>query len=198
MNHIINISKEDTLVLKGCAILIMVYLHVFLKLERDVTLHNIIWYDGKPLSWWLTNFAAVCVSLYMFLSGYGMYITYLKGRAFFKLNMKRVTKLYMRAIFIATIFLPISLLIPTLGWHLDIWSILKTVSGYDPLNCEWWFLLPWAILCLLSPVLFRILSSKPSYIVLTFSFVLYLLVRYFIKWYGDDLYTGGADFYCKY
>lgn len=173
-------DKEESQVLKGTAILIMIYLHVFLRLSKDMELINLVWIQDKPLCWWLTNFTCICVSLYMFLSGYGLYISYKRGQCDFSKNVSRIIKLYKKVIFIALMFLPISLLIPSLGWDLNFVTILSTITGYNPLNCEWWFLLPWSLVCLISCRLFKVLDKYNSLICFFISLILYISVRYYM------------------
>ena len=70
-------TKEETLQLKGIAILMMLFLHLFnttANVEQCQT--YIYFWNGKPLVLALSRVAAFCVPIYIFLSGYGLAITY--------------------------------------------------------------------------------------------------------------------------
>ncbi len=68
----VQFSKNDTLAIKGLAILAMIQHHNFLSLER---------FEGYDVSFFpfsqskviiLSNFLKICVGMYVFLSGYGL------------------------------------------------------------------------------------------------------------------------------
>ena len=76
------IQKEDSIYLKGWAILIMVYLHVFgaraIDLPAYQSIHD-VYIHGELLSYILSKFCSICVHLYILLSGYG-FISYIGER----------------------------------------------------------------------------------------------------------------------
>lgn len=75
-----HISKEDSAYLKGWAILIMIFLHVFgsraVNMPAYRQLDDICYWNGVPLSYCISRFCSICVHLYILLSGYGFYIIY--------------------------------------------------------------------------------------------------------------------------
>ena len=69
--------KEDTLFLKGIAISMMLWLHLFSNIEIiEECEHSLLFLNGKPLVYVLTKIASCCVPLYIFLGGYGLAKTY--------------------------------------------------------------------------------------------------------------------------
>ena len=70
-------SKEYTDYLKGVAILLMVFLHLFTNKESDVNLGFLLSINDTPLIFYLTR---ICnpVPFFLILSGYGLYTIYNK------------------------------------------------------------------------------------------------------------------------
>ena len=69
------ISKEHSQALKGCALFMMVFLHLFNQTSNLQTTFSLCEIDGVPL----VNFMARGmgpVEFYLFLSGYGLYYVY--------------------------------------------------------------------------------------------------------------------------
>lgn len=151
------VTREDTRALKGYAILIMLFLHLFNNKEVDCNLNVWFYIDGIPLCYWLTKFAAVCVYLYMFLSGYGLYIVY---KSYSKMhNVRRVMVLWGNVVLVAILFYPWSLAYPHLNWTFDVIGVISTLSGFHPYNGTWWFLFPWMLICLCSKKIMDILDK---------------------------------------
>ena len=76
---ITNMEKEETLQLKGIAILMMLYLHLFCHLEEVEQCKTFVnWINGKPLAYVFFRVGALCVPIYLFLSGYGFVKIYQK------------------------------------------------------------------------------------------------------------------------
>lgn len=150
------VTQEDTRALKGYAILIMLFLHLFINKEVDCTLNAWFYIDSIPLCYWLTKFASICVSLYMFLSGYGLYIVY-KSRSKMH-NVRRVMVLWGNVVLVAILFYPWSIAHPHLNWTFDAMGVISTLTGFHPYNGEWWFLFPWIIICICSKKILGVLD----------------------------------------
>lgn len=92
-------SKEDTLAVKGIAILLMFFHHNFLKMERFET--YVI--DGRPFSpetiVYLSQFCKICVGMFVFLSAYGMTLSFQKKSMDYTLTRKETIELTMRRYF---------------------------------------------------------------------------------------------------
>ena len=66
-------TRTDSIQLKGIAILMMLFLHLFNTPERVALCDTYIRFpDGQPLVYVLSRVAAWCVPVYIFLSGYGL------------------------------------------------------------------------------------------------------------------------------
>lgn len=185
------IPKSTTLQLKGIAILLMLWLHLFISANRCRGLESLVMIGDLPLCHYLSRFGNACVSMYFFLSGYGLWIVYQRGAGMH--NVHRLVQLYALVALIALLFFPWhSLANPQLGWTFNLSTLVCNLSGFDTYNQEWWFLFPYAFVVLLSPLVFRMLQRRP---LLTFcgavaiAVSLTLLFVYLLRcvW-GNDLY----------
>lgn len=71
----------------------MVFLHLFNRAENVDLCINSVYLFNIPLTSQLAKFAEICVPLYLFLSGYGLYILYLKNNNISP--SRRIFKLYL-------------------------------------------------------------------------------------------------------
>lgn len=74
------ISKSDAKMLKGAAILLMLLLHLFGRKEVNGMYENFITINGTPLVYYLALFGDACVPIYCFVSGYGLYVIFIKNK----------------------------------------------------------------------------------------------------------------------
>ena len=70
------LTKNETQQFKGAAILIMVFLHLFNQAHNVALCETPFCYFGEPIVLQMSKFTQICVGLYLFLSGYGLYISY--------------------------------------------------------------------------------------------------------------------------
>lgn len=169
------INKSNSLVLKGIGILLMLWHHLFFSAESSDLYWDYHIYVGSH-NFGIVNqlgiYCKLCVALFVFVSGYGLEVTY-KSReldvlAFYKHRFK---KLYFNYWFIWLIFVPISIfffgqslsdaynshLIPKM--LLDILGILNLTGQYG-FNPTWWFYSCIIVLYLLFPLLHTKLSNS--------------------------------------
>lgn len=74
-----NISRTETDILKGVAIIMMLWLHLFLK-ESDIGNYSDLHFsNGLSLSYYLTRLCTP-VSFFLILSGYGLAYLYNENR----------------------------------------------------------------------------------------------------------------------
>lgn len=176
-----NISYEESLEIRGIAILMMLWLHCFCNWSSpEYTYISYIWLGGYPLPYRLTYIAGVVVPLYCFLSGYGLCkkhpfnISYLKTK---------IQKLFCQYWLVLVIFLALSLSMDFSYYNLSISSLLGNFVGYDTsYNRTLWFLLPYILLFISCPILFRLLSRKNIMVVcLSIILVLFVLANWVLK-----------------
>lgn len=155
-------NKETSLELKGIAILLMLLLHLFNTQERVAACTTyVMFWNHKPLVYALSRVAGFCVPIYLFVSGYGHAISLLRGRLNFGHCLQRIRKLYVNFWFIFFIFIPIACWVQPTAYPRGATVFLQNMIGLDfSYNKEWWFLLPYVVLALLSPFLFRAVAQK--------------------------------------
>ena len=157
-----NLSKEDTLLVKGVAICLMLWHHLFYQ-----TL------DYGDVVYQIALFGKVCVALFLFLSFYGLTIQYekIKDKAFIetiKFVIKRFVKFYFNYWVIFLIFVPLGVFV--FGRELSaaydgghplkmIFTDFLGINGYFSYNMTWWFNQLIVYLYLLFPLLYFLVKK---------------------------------------
>ncbi len=148
--------KEDNKVLKGVTIGMMVFYHLFYQLENSVLCHNLIIIKGTPLVTLLAR-GLNPVPFFIVLSGYGFYRMYEGGG---KLHFTRVLKLYVHYWITLLVYVPLACILGFKQYPGDIWEILGNLSAWSTTyNHETWFLLPYALMVIASPWVFRAVNG---------------------------------------
>lgn len=174
-------TREVSQIMKGVAILLMIFYHLFNRIGNVELCSNMIWIDGAPLVYILSR-ASHPVSFYLILGGYGMYKVYEKGD---KNRWGRIGRLYVNYWMTLLIFV-------TLGWILhnprypgSLKAVLWNVTSYETTyNGEMWFLLPYAVLSLISPWLFRLYSRFRAWQIILATLFIYLCTSFCISRFG--------------
>lgn len=177
------ITKQDTQILKGVSILVMIWLHTFLY-KSNVDLLTCFMYMGStPLVTLLKNFCTICIHLYLFLGGYGLYITF-KNR---KLHSKRrIFFLYLNYWIMLLLMLPIGYIINPNLYPGSLTKFLLNFVAWDySYNSSWWFLFPYILIILTARYLFVLLDKWGGISVFIISYIVNLMTSYSISRYGD-------------
>lgn len=132
-----------------------------------------------PLAYWISHFCGICVPIYLFLSGYGLYIVYDKGKPMH--NVRRVSVLMLNVLLVSFIFFPLSYFVLGKGFDFSLCHLFLSITGIEPYNGEWWFLFPWVLICLVSKFLFRILESFNIKCVIALFFIIHLFLRFYVS-----------------
>lgn len=103
-------TKQDSLMVKGLAILMMLFLHLFNSLSNCNLCDNLIVIGDIPFVYFLSR-AASPVAFFLFLSGYGLYFSNKSSSRINTKNFKRILKLYIHFWIILTSFLCIGVLL---------------------------------------------------------------------------------------
>lgn len=178
-DNIFALTKQDSAVLKGIAIVAMLMHHLW----------------GCPPEWvtpyagvfgFLGGLGKVCVAIFLFCSGYGLSVGYSnligdskfanndwrnKIKATLKFQTKRFVKFYAGYWPIFLIFVPIGVFVferplsVAYGEHVNIIKRLIYdfigVQGFNSYNITWWFNQLIIILYLVFPMLYRLIRIKP-------------------------------------
>jgi hypothetical protein len=143
-------TKSDTRQLKGLAILMMLWLHLFSY--PDTVRQCSYWLsyiNGQPLAYALTRLASSCVPIYIFLGGYGLAATYRTSQDHRLHGGRRALALMTNFWLICLIFIPIGCMVnPEVypgSWKTLLLNVTALAYSY---NGAWWFLLPYVLLTL--------------------------------------------------
>ena len=173
-------NKNESLEIKGIAILMMLFLHLF-NTSANVALCEPLlnFWNGKPLVLAMSRIAAFCVPIYIFISGYGLAITYEKKNKMNNIN--RSFRLYVNYWIVFLLFIPLACLICPEKYPRSFSIFLKNFIGWEcSYNYEWWFLFPYLILALCSSFILSFLyrlNKRQSINTLILLFILYLAVN---------------------
>lgn len=179
-------SKSHTLVVKGIAIMLLLFHHLFYSPVRSegmiVFLYN---GDGIPYIQTVAIAARVCVMIFLMLSGIGMYkkMLSLNGgiKEYYKSCMKSLLKLMLNFWCIFIIFVPIALYLglgQLYGDHivrniiLDFLGLAR-LFGTNTINGAWWYLSVVIVTYFLAPLFFECL--KRQYLITVSSAILMIL-----------------------
>lgn len=171
--------------MKGVAILLMLFLHLFNQLSNVEACHNIFYIDDLPLVYILSR-AANPVSFFLIIGGYGLYKVYVKGD---RHRWSRLWKLMIHYWIILAIFLAIGHFMYPSRYPGSWLTLICNITGYHTTyNGEMWFLLPYIVLSALSPCLFRIMSRFKAVYVVAVTLFIHICTSYCISKYGEVLF----------
>lgn len=161
-------TKEESLQLKGIAIMMMLWLHLFgtnQTIIEGCEKYIYLW-NGAPMIYAMRKFGRMCVVLYTFLGGYGMYKVYQRsnnidsGITNGMNNGKRALKLLANYWIVFLIFIVITSFTHPGKYTADTESLLLNFFALkNNYNGTLWFLMPYIILILLSTPIMRAASS---------------------------------------
>lgn len=159
------LNRQITEYVKGVAILLMLGLHFFAYPERfNYTLPD--WF-GSPL----TKSMQICVPIYLFLSGFGLYKVSEKKIFNYQECLKRTIKLYKLYWKVFLIFIPIGFILKVYSFNM-MELLMNFTALIHTYNGEWWFFALYIELLWLFPLLQNIFKRSSTYII----FIIILLV----------------------
>lgn len=158
-------TKEESAVLKGLAVWMMVYHHRFNGLAvYGGAYHSLLHIGGvnleQPLAW----FFKLCVALYAFVSGYGMFYSLQKGEAAtrsrlfpallkdYQIVLKRLWSFYRQywLAFVIYVLLEWILYRQPISWDELLANLIGISSSY---NGAWWYVFQYVKMMAVLPVL---------------------------------------------
>lgn len=174
---------EDTKIIKGLAIILMLTHHLWAFPDRlNGTLNSYFNIFGESINIYIGNFSKICVSLFFFLGGYGIYICS-KERGFTILS--RIKKLFISYWKVFLIFIPIGFIFfnnqelfsTSMYPRFNVFSIKEVFTNFlgmsSSLNGEWWFFQSyiWIVICfpLFKKVFEKFSTITNIFIVIIFS-----------------------------
>lgn len=174
-------DKMKSQMMKGIAILLMIFYHLFNQ-DCNVDLcYNLIYIGGQPLVYILSH-AANPVAFFLILGGYGLYKVYEKGDNH---RWSRLVKLIIHYWIILFIFVSIGHFIRPTSYPGSFLKILSNITGFHTTyNGEMWFLLPYIFLSVCSKWLFNFLKHFPTWKVVVVTLFINIATSYCISRYG--------------
>ena len=173
--NIFSLSQQDTLVIKGVAVIAMICHHVL-----QYPLHGV---EYRGVLYALGVLGKVCVALFLFCSGYGLTAQYQKrvwedstgvrenviNSIRFVLN--RLAKFYTNYWPVFVVFVPITIicfdrsLVDAYGENMNVIKRLAYdfmgLQGWKSYNTTWWFNKLIIILYLLFPLMYHLIQKLP-------------------------------------
>jgi len=153
------LTRENTKQIKGIAILLMVAHHLLAFPERvpyGTTIQTTFFLSGMELTELIGGFGKICVSIYMFMGGYGLFKRYtscVEKKVECNRLGKDIIKLYKAYWKVFLIFVPIAFVFfgnqaqycadIACCTRYDVWKIKDFIQNFFGLsrsyNSEWWF-----------------------------------------------------------
>ena len=157
-------TKQQTNILKGVVILMMLFYHLFNRDDITNVCTPLLYIGNIPLVHYMSK-ACYPVIFFTILSGYGLSYVYRHKKLYFKNQLKRISKLYIYYWIVLAIFVPIGCYIDSNRYPNDWLHFINNITGFHcTYNGETWFLLPYALISLSSvfiiPYLFSLKTIK--------------------------------------
>lgn len=175
------LTKQDTQMAKGIAILGMVMLHLFCRLS-ELPYTPLLWVGETPLIYYFGLFGDICVPIYCFCSGYAHYLMYEKLEASYKNKIPgKLLRILLNYWIVVIIFSILGLFFDKTGTVPGTFSdFIGNMFLYDMnYNGAWWFMMTYIILLLLSPLFTKLANKLPIYILLPLSLGIYFIAYIF-------------------
>lgn len=166
-------SKEETTIIKGLAILMMLWMHLFNDVHVGAAA-PLLFIGGVPV---VSLIARACnpVDLFIVLSGYGFRYTFYHGDVSVRSQFRRLLKLYICYWLTLIIFVGIGSFVNPANYPGSFSKVLLNVTSLDhTYNYETWFLLPYAIVSIFARRIFQLQNKIGNLWSLAIWIVLYL------------------------
>lgn len=185
------LSRDDTKVMKGIAVFFMLMHHLWNFPERTIggPLKCVIHLFGLPATRYFGSFGMICISMFLFLGGYGIYIEF--NHKPYDI-VKKIKSLYLAYWRVFVIFVPISFLFftsqPVYCEEEIVYARFASFSENElvrnffglssSFNGEWWFLKSYVIAVCSFPLIRAIVERFSARINIFLVIVGGLLVGY--------------------
>ena len=157
-------SRQDTKIIKGVAICLMLYHHLFAYpnkvLDGNVFI-SLASFGETTLSTYVGQFGRICLPMFVFLSGYGCIRSSQRGGDMQQLVIRQILGLYKSFWKVFLIFIPVSVLVFRHYAQPIQRELIYNFFGLSySFNGEWWFIVPYVLLLLVFPTVHRFLHRK--------------------------------------
>lgn len=176
-----DITKRDSKMLKGVAILSMLMLHLFCRKE-NLPYTPLLWLGNTPLIYYFGLFGDICVAVYCFVSGYAHYLQ--SSKTELQQRWKRILRFLIPFWIIAVVFSLIGMLIGNAvvpGSMKEF--LLNCLTIKNSYNGAWWYANTYILLVALQPLSKKFVERSHAWLVLLTAFAFYV-VGYGIRFWG--------------
>lgn len=168
-------SKDQSSCLKGIAILMMLFLHLFNKEEFFPLYTPLFYINGYPFEYCLAR-AMNPVGIFLFISGYGLFKSWIKKHYGVSAIFRRLLRLIVVYWLTLLVFVSLGSFINSEKYPGSIEDFFSNISALrTTYNGECWFLLPYIALSILSVYLFPLVKQLKWYITALVMLVLFYL-----------------------
>ena len=154
-------TKADTRVAKATAVIWMCMHHLFAfpdRFPRGVAYISMFPWDLENA---LGHAGRVCVAMFVFLSGFGTWMSLEETADPWKKTFRKIRGLYRKYWAVFLVFIPVAVLLGDPQVTLTPWDLIKNLTALEPsYNGEWWFLPPFLLLTLVSPLLVSVIRRS--------------------------------------
>lgn len=172
------LTKEESSLIQGVAVLLMVFHHLFAFPERvDVPYILVFDFEFLHLETMLSYFGRICVSIFAFLSGYGLYKKMAGRNGHFSLIegyksiLGQLLRFLLRYWLVLAVFAVAGFLLQV--YQFDWNALLEHVLGRScAYNAEWWYVAFYLELLLVFPLLYGAMYVPAKWIGAKWSAVL--------------------------
>lgn len=193
-------DRSTTNMLKGIAVILMFAHHFFGYPEWIVPPNQYIGlpFIGTPFSYYIGKYGSICVSIFAFVTGYGLYFSYKKGKTYTN-SLKKLSELYIKYwMLLFLFFLPIERLLgqkefPNLG--------LEMLGMQTNIVCFAWYVRFYMLSMFTLPLLRHILPKNPvaGILISVLPFhILCILVRIWINTVTASAFVIALEEYFRY
>lgn len=156
-------TKQDTSIVKGIAIILMFFHHLFGFPDRiaNGSIYLCLFsFKGVNVEEVIASFGNICVAIFLFLSGFGVYIKVAKSKENkLYIILRKLRELYVSYWIIFSLFIPISFFIGIRSF--DFKEFFNNLIGYSSTyNGEWWFFEVYVFLMIIYPITIKVLRNN--------------------------------------
>ena len=170
-------TKNQSSMLKAIAILFMVGLHLYNRVDLIGYYHPYLYIGEQPIIYIVSFLFDACVPLFLFCAGYAVYINKSKT---FKENSIRILKLMINYWIILILTILLGILFNDTHIPGNLTSLLGNLFLYDISYVgAWWFMQTYVILTLISPIIIKLIDHINELIILLMTIFIYCLSYYF-------------------
>lgn len=198
-------SIKHTQIAKGVAIMLMMYHHLFVAPEKIYyeyfSVLNIFGVDIQTI---VAYFCKICVGIFVFVSGIGLYYSNSNKQGNIILQYK---SLFFRALRFLTNFCIIFVIFIPIGIFIGVYkfNIIDIVFAFFGMNTgryttAWWFVSCYLVLLFIFPCFNYLLSKQKIHKKLIVIFIycsIYLLGRIIIKFFGSNIFFNNYFWYLE-